>query len=77
MKESKDGVLKFLEINPRLGGGTIFTTLAGANFPAMIVQLAKGEEPIMPEVSEITVIRYYEEIVIRNEDSMKFGSRSS
>jgi carbamoyl-phosphate synthase large subunit len=77
MKESKDGVLKFLEINPRLGGGTIFTTLAGANFPAMIVQMAKGEEPIMPKVSEITVIRYYEEIVIRNEDSMKFGSRSS
>lgn len=77
MKESKDGVLKFLEVNPRLGGGTIFTTLAGANFPAMIVQMAKGEEPIIPEVSEITIIRYYEEIVIRNEDSMKFGANSS
>jgi hypothetical protein len=43
----------------------------------MIVQMARGEDPIMPKVSEITVIRYYEEIVIRNEDSMKFGSNSS
>jgi len=39
--------------------------------------MAKGEELIMPKVSEITVIRYYEEIVIRNGDSMKFGSNSS
>ncbi len=75
MKESKDGVVKFLEVNPRLGGGTIFTTLAGANFPAMIVQMAEGKEPDIPEISEITVIRYYEEIVIRNEGLLK-GSNS-
>ncbi len=29
MKESEEGRLKLIEVNPRMGGGTIFTTLAG------------------------------------------------
>lgn len=64
MKESSDGVLKLVEINARMGGGTIFTTLAGANFPAMILDMIDGKEISMPKIAEITIIRYYEEIVI-------------
>jgi carbamoyl-phosphate synthase large subunit len=64
LKESKNGELKIIEINPRFGGGTIFTTLAGANFPAMILELLSNNRLIIPEVSEITVLRYFEEIVI-------------
>lgn len=68
MKESPEGVIKLIEVNPRLGGGTIFTALAGANFPAMILDMVEGKEiSPMPKVSEITVIRYFEEIVIRKE----------
>jgi len=67
MKESREGALKFVEINPRLGGGTIFATLAGANFPFMIVEMVEGKEPVIPDISEITIIRHYEEIVIQNE----------
>src|ERR671928_477747 len=68
MKESPERVIKLIEVNPRLGGGTIFTTLAGANFPAMILDMVAGKEiSSLPKVSEITVIRYFEEIVIRNE----------
>ena len=68
MKESPEGVIKLIEVNPRLGGGTIFTTLAGANFPAMILDLVEGKEIFpLPKVSEITVLRYFEELVIRNE----------
>ena len=71
MKESSEGVMKLIEVNPRLGGGTIFTALAGANFPAMILDMVNGKEiSTLPNVSEITVIRYFEEIVIRNEERL-------
>jgi carbamoyl-phosphate synthase large subunit len=66
MKESAEGVLKMIEINPRFGGGTIFTTLAGANFPAMIIDMLNGKDIVKPTVSEITLIRYFEEIVVRS-----------
>jgi carbamoyl-phosphate synthase large subunit len=64
MKESKHGRLKLVEVNPRLGGGTIFSTLAGANFPKMIVELAEGKKISAPEFSEVTIVRYFEEIVV-------------
>jgi carbamoyl-phosphate synthase large subunit len=69
MKESSEGQLRLIEINSRLGGGTIFSTLAGANFPKMILDLVEGIEVKPPKISEITVVRYYEEIVIENEES--------
>lgn len=65
MKEDANGIIKLVEINPRMGGGTIFTTLAGANFPMMLIDMVEDKQVKMPEVNEITVIRYYEEIVIR------------
>ena len=71
MKESDDGVLKLVEVNPRLGGGTIFTALAGANFPAMILDMATGKRIKIPKISEITVVRYFEEIVVKDQKAMK------
>jgi carbamoyl-phosphate synthase large subunit len=65
LKESVNGELKIIEINPRFGGGTIFTTLAGANFPAMLLELVSNNNLVIPEVTEITVLRYFEEIVLR------------
>ena len=64
MKESRGGQLKLVEVNPRLGGGTIFATLAGANFPKMIIDMAEGKKITAPDFSDITVIRYFEEIVM-------------
>jgi carbamoyl-phosphate synthase large subunit len=64
LKESKDGELKILEVNPRFGGGTIFTTLAGANFPAMLLEMISNNKLIIPKVADITVLRYFEEIII-------------
>lgn len=66
MKEDVNGVMKLVEINPRMGGGTIFTTLAGANFPMMLMDMVEHKRVKVPEIREITVIRYYEEIVIRS-----------
>lgn len=67
MKESKDGQLRMIEVNPRLGGGTIFTTLAGVNFPSILLDMVEGDkEIIIPKAKEITVVRYYEEIIVEN-----------
>jgi carbamoyl-phosphate synthase large subunit len=66
MKESSEEQLNLIEINSRLGGGTIFSTLAGANIPSMILEMLSGTYIDPPRVSEITVVRYYEEIVIEN-----------
>lgn len=65
MKEDANGIMKLVEINPRMGGGTIFTTLAGANFPMMLIDMLENKKVRIPEIQEITVIRYYEEIIIR------------
>jgi carbamoyl-phosphate synthase large subunit len=72
MKESKEGILKVVEVNPRLGGGTIFTALAGANFPSMILDMVKGKKVEPPVISEITVVRYFEEIVVENGKARKY-----
>lgn len=69
MKEDANGTMKLVEINPRMGGGTIFTTLAGANFPIMLIDMLENKKVHIPEIQEITVIRYYEEIVIRSATS--------
>ena len=48
-----------------MGGGTMFTTLAGANIPKMILDLVEGKKIAIPKISEITVVRYFEEIVVK------------
>jgi carbamoyl-phosphate synthase large subunit len=64
MKENEDGDPLFIEINPRFGGGTYFTTLAGVNFVKIILELVEGREVKVPEPKEITVLRYFEEVII-------------
>jgi carbamoyl-phosphate synthase large subunit len=74
MKEDVNGIVKLVEVNPRMGGGTIFTTLAGANFPMMLIDMVEQKKVKVPEIKEITVIRYYEEIVIRAASDQKVPS---
>jgi carbamoyl-phosphate synthase large subunit len=40
-----DGKIKFVEINPRFGGGAPLSIKAGANFPKWILQELLGEKP--------------------------------
>ena len=72
MKKDKSDHFKLVEINPRLGGGTIFTTLAGANFPKMVLDLVEGRKIDPPKISEITVLRYFEEIVLDQRDKISY-----
>ena len=64
MKDDVNGIPKFVEINPRFGGGTYFTTLSGVNFIEIILQIMKGEKPKVNNHNLITVLRFYNEVVI-------------
>lgn len=66
MKEDKFGKLKLTEINPRFGGGSIFSTLAGVNFIDIILAKKYGDDykKMIVKPKEITVTRYWDEIVL-------------
>jgi len=64
LKDDSKGNPKFIEVNPRLGGGTYFSTLAGVNFLDLILKIKNNQEFKIPKLKEITVLRYYNEIVI-------------
>ncbi len=63
MKCDAGGVPKIMEVNPRLGGATIMATFAGINFPFLSLNLAHGKEIRIPEIQEVTMVRYYEEVI--------------
>ncbi|MGE0681514.1 MAG: ATP-grasp domain-containing protein [Candidatus Binatia bacterium] len=64
MRRAATGEPKFLEVNPRMGGGTIFATLAGINFAQLQITLAAGNTVEIPPFRDLTVLRYYEEVVL-------------
>lgn len=48
-------------------GSSYLATLPGANFPAIVVDMTFGKPVSVPLFSEITVVvRYFEEIIIKN-----------
>lgn len=64
LKEDLKGNPKFIEVNPRLGGGTYFATLTGVNILELMLKIKNNQEYKVPNFKEITVLRYYNEIVI-------------
>tara|TARA_R110002012_G_scaffold49960_2_gene129432 strand:+ start:3897 stop:4775 length:879 start_codon:yes stop_codon:yes gene_type:complete len=58
-KENESQQPKLIECNPRLGGGTYFSTLAGVNPAEIYLQNIKTKQ--YPK--EIKVTRYFEEII--------------
>jgi carbamoyl-phosphate synthase large subunit len=42
---TNDNKVKFIEINPRFGGGVPLAIKAGANFPKWILQELMGKKP--------------------------------
>lgn len=63
VREDKNGDLKIIEIEPRSGGGTFFTTLAGVNMSILLLRLAEGKKINIPKPKHIKVSRYYNEAV--------------
>jgi len=64
MKEDVFGNILFVEMNPRFGGGTYFTTLAGVNFMKLMLDVVNSNKIEVPDAKEITVLRYYDEVVV-------------
>jgi carbamoyl-phosphate synthase large subunit len=64
MKEDAFGHPIFVEMNPRFGGGTYFTTLAGVNFMKLMIDIVEKNEIKVLEPKEITVLRYYTEVIV-------------
>jgi carbamoyl-phosphate synthase large subunit len=77
LKRDTAGALRFIEVNPRMGGGTIFTALAGVNMAALSLILAAGRPAPPLDFSEITVVRYFEELVLLGEDRRPRRSAAS
>jgi carbamoyl-phosphate synthase large subunit len=71
LRRDPEGTAKLLEVNPRMGGGTIFATLAGVNLAALTLDLVRGIPVTIPEPREITILRHYDEIVVPESDTPK------
>jgi len=66
-----DGAVKFIEINPRFGGGVPLAIRAGANFPKWIIQEHLGDRPsIDPDAWKcgLVMLRYDDAVFRRAED---------
>jgi len=64
LKRDKNQRPKLVEVNPRFGGSTHFTTLAGANFAKMLIDIGLGKEIKEPKVKQIKIVRYFNEVII-------------
>jgi carbamoyl-phosphate synthase large subunit len=63
------GKIKFIEINPRFGGGAPLSIKAGANFPKWILQQLTGKTPIIKFdgfENNLLMLRYDAEVWLRN-----------
>jgi carbamoyl-phosphate synthase large subunit len=69
-----DGRPIIFEINPRFSGGIPLTIAAGADFPQMLVQLARGERvtPIVGRFQDGLWMTSYESSVFLPESSVGF-----
>ncbi len=64
-----DGKVKFIEINPRFGGGAPLSIKAGANFPRWILQELLGRRPRISFnrfKDGLVMLRYDGEVWLRN-----------
>lgn len=60
------GEIKFIEVNPRFGGGVPLSFEAGVDYGKYFKLMCKGEEitPIIGEFKEITMLRYDEAVFL-------------
>jgi carbamoyl-phosphate synthase large subunit len=65
MKQN-DGNIKFIEINPRFGGGVPLSFEAGVDYGQILKDIARGNDvkPIIGDFKELTMLRYDEAVFI-------------
>ena len=65
---TKNKKIKFIEINPRFGGGAPLSIKAGANFPKWILQELRGKKPQIKFdgfKNNLTMLRYDAEVWLK------------
>jgi len=67
LKRDSQGCLRLTDVNPKIGGATIFSTLAGANIPSYCIDLVDGNDIKVPTLRSIYVLRYFQEIPIESD----------
>jgi carbamoyl-phosphate synthase large subunit len=75
---SKEGEVRFTEVNARLAGSSILTQGAGIPFYEGIVALLKGQEPPLHihAVDERVMLRYWSEVFLTIPEAQAFGWRN-
>jgi carbamoyl-phosphate synthase large subunit len=66
---TKDNKIKFIEINPRFGGGVPLSIKAGADFPKWILQELSGKKPNIRFdgfKDNLIMLRYDDEVWLDN-----------
>ena len=69
---TNDDTIKFIEINPRFGGGVPLSIKAGANFPKWILQELLGRKPSIRFGNfkgDLIMLRYDGEVWLENPDA--------
>jgi len=64
MKCDEQGRPLLLEVNPRMGGGTIMATYAGVNIPQLVIDIHRGDTLPCLDFKEIVMLRHYEELIL-------------
>lgn len=64
LKEDENGNPHVIECNPRLGGGTYVSTLAGVNCADIYINMLLNKPNTKQKPKKIVVTRYFEEIVV-------------
>ena len=69
----KGNEIKFIEINPRIGGGYPLSFVAGANYPELLIRMVLGEKivPRLGEFEENLIMLRWEDAVFIKEENMK------
>ena len=67
--ENSKGEIKFIEINPRMGGGAVLSLAAGAPVVTDIIKLLCGEEPdaLKEYHTDLIMIRYWQEFYVEGD----------
>lgn len=69
-RRNTDGVLKVLEVNPRIPGSISLSVEAGADFVSDAVRLAFGEKVVVPEIRfGLRMLRYWSAVYVNKTDS--------
>lgn len=64
LKRDEAGKIRVQEVNARLGASSSAVSLAGVNLPLAIALIALGEKPHIPSFNEITVVRYFDQVIL-------------